>query len=35
MKQEYQDYMDKLMEQWRMISDKIAPAATPGRPSSI
>ena len=24
MKQEYQDYMDKLMEQWRMISDKIA-----------
>lgn len=23
-RQEYQDYMDKLMEQWRMISDKIA-----------
>ena len=22
-RQEYQDYMDKLMEQWRMISDKI------------
>ena len=21
-RQEYQDYMDKLMEQWRMISDK-------------
>ena len=23
-RQEYQEYMDKLMEQWRMISDKIA-----------
>ena len=23
-RQEYQDYMDKLMEQWRMISDKIS-----------